>query len=141
MATISKESLAQFWLNTFPLSYNYADISFSNTTIVQNLLEFISEKNEEKKIFDIINGYIQEIQSKKIIKTIIPRKISLKRQRPIKNTLINNIDPNHLRFTVHIDVIENVDYNEEISTINDTKIEGMNSNCIKMRFRDYLLSL
>ncbi|CAF2641902.1 unnamed protein product [Rotaria sp. Silwood2] len=123
MATISKESLAQFWLNTFPISYNYADISFSNTTIVQNLLEFISEKNEEKKIFDIINGYIQEIQSKKIIKTIIPRKISLKRQRPIKNTLINNIDPNHLRFTVHIDVIENVDYNEEISTINDTKIE------------------
>ncbi|CAF3191539.1 unnamed protein product [Rotaria sp. Silwood2] len=55
MATISKESLAQFWLNTFPISYNYADISFSNTTIVQNLLEFISEKNEEKKIFDIIN--------------------------------------------------------------------------------------
>ncbi|CAF1056532.1 unnamed protein product [Rotaria sp. Silwood1] len=126
MATISKESLAQFWLNTFPISYNYEYISFSDRTIVQNLLEFISNNDEEKKIFDIIKRDIQEIRSKNIIKTIIPRKISPKRQRSTKNTLINNIDPNRLRFTVHIDVIENLDYDEDISTTNDTKIEGTN---------------
>ncbi|CAF1024454.1 unnamed protein product [Rotaria sordida] len=151
MATISKESLAQFWLNTFPISYNYEYISFSDTTIVQNLLEFISEKNEDQKIFNIINNYIQEIKSNKIIKTIIPEKISSKRQRSTKNTLINNIDSNHLRFTVHIDVIENIDYDDaDMSTINDTKIEDctieslssilneIHSNIISKRFHSLI---
>jgi len=115
MATISKESLAQFWLNSFPLSTNYEYLSFSDTTIVQHLLEFVSEKNEEKKIFDIIHGYIQETKPRKIIKTITIKNSSPKRRRSTKNTLIN-IDTNQLRFTINIEVIENLDYEEEIPT-------------------------
>lgn len=113
MATISKENLAQFWLNAFPLYSNFENLSFSDTNIVKNLLELTSDKNDEKKIFNIINHSIQETKSTQILKSIP------KRQRPVKNNL-SNIDSNRLRFKVHVEVIENADYEEEIPT----KIEG-----------------
>ncbi|CAM4924567.1 unnamed protein product [Rotaria socialis] len=122
MATISKESLAQFWLNTFPISSNYESISFSDSKAVQNLLEFVSDNSEEKKIFDIINGYIQETQPRKFLKTTAPKNSSPKRQRAKKNSLIN-IDPKLLRFNVHIDVVEILDYDEEVQTVVDTIVE------------------
>jgi hypothetical protein len=119
MATISKESLAQFWLNAFSISSNQEYLSFTDATIVENLLELIPEKNEDKKMFDIINGYIREIKSRKIIKKI-SEKTSPKRRRSAKNTLIN-IDTTRVRFTVNIEVIEHTENDEEI----ETKIEGM----------------
>lgn len=122
MATISKESLAQFWLYAFPNSTNNEYLSFSDSTIVQNLLEFVTEKNEEKKIFAIIKNYIQQIKPQKILKTI-PIKTPPKRRRSIKNTL-TNIDTNRLRFTVHIEVLENVEYEEDIPTKTEGKTEN-----------------
>jgi hypothetical protein len=142
MATISKESLAQFWLNSFPLSTNYEYLSFSDSTIVQNLLEFVSEKNEEKKIFAIINGYIHETKPRKILKTITIKNSSPKCRRSTKNTL-TNIDTNRLRFTINIEVIENLDYKEEEEEeeILDRTIENLssilhetNSNIISKHF-------
>jgi hypothetical protein len=110
MATISKESLAQFWLHVFPHSINSNEyLSFSNSKIVENLLEFSTEKNEEKKIFDMINNSIQQIKPQKI-----PKTTPSKRRRSNKN-----IDTNRVRFTVHIEVLEYVD--EEIPI---AKIEG-----------------
>jgi hypothetical protein len=122
MATISKESLAQFWLYAFPNSTNNEYLSFSDSTIVQNLLEFVTEKNEEKKIFAIIKNYIQQIKPQKILKTITI-KTPPKRRRSIKNTL-TNIDTNRLRFTVHIEVLENVEYEEDIPTKTEGKTEN-----------------
>ncbi|UJR09228.1 hypothetical protein I4U23_013475 [Adineta vaga] len=126
MATISKETLAQFWLSAFPPSGNYEFISFSDSSVVHNLLEFISEKNEEKKLFKIIHGYIQETKSRKLIKTI-EEKTSPKRRRSAKN-ILTNIDTNRIRFTVNIEVIENFEHEEEeeeemITIISDTKVE------------------
>jgi hypothetical protein len=125
MATISKDSLAQFWLNAFPISSNYEYLSFTDSTIVKKFLEFVSEKNEEKKIFEIINCYIQQMKPKKIIKTIAIKTTSPpKRQRLTRNALIN-IDTNQIRFTVNVEVIENMDYEEEeIKTTMEEKIEG-----------------
>ncbi|CAF5224053.1 unnamed protein product, partial [Rotaria magnacalcarata] len=74
--------------------------------------------------FDIINGYLQETQPRKILKTVAPKKSSPKRQRAKRNSLIN-IDPKLLRFNVHIDVVENLDYDEEVQTVVDTIVEGM----------------
>jgi len=125
MATISKESIAQFWLNSFPISTNYQYLSFSDSTIVQNLLEFVSEKNEEKKFFDIINNYIQQTKPTKIVKTITVKTSSPKRRRSTKNTL-TNIDPSRLRFTINIEVLQNLDYDEEFTPTIEPKIEGMN---------------
>jgi hypothetical protein len=116
MATISKESLAQFWLHTFPSSTNDEYLSFSDSKIVENLLEFVTEKNEEKKIFEIIQNYIQQTKPQRILKTITI-KTPPKYRRSNKNTL-TNINTNRLRFTVHIEVFE---YEEEIPI---TKIEG-----------------
>jgi len=127
MATISKETIAQFWFNSFPISTNYEYFSFSDSTIVQNLLKFVSEKNEDKKIFDIINDSIQQTKPKKIIRTITTKISSPKRRRSAKNTL-TNIDTSRLRFTINIEVIENLDYEEEeIPTAIETKIEGIRS--------------
>jgi hypothetical protein len=127
MATISKETIAQFWFNSFPISTNYEYFSFSDSTIVQNLLKFVSEKNEDKKIFDIINDSIQQTKPKKIIRTITTKTSSPKRRRSAKNTL-TNIDTSRLRFTINIEVIENLDYEEEeIPTAIATKIEGIRS--------------
>jgi hypothetical protein len=125
MATISKESLAQFWLNALPISANDDYLSFSDSTIVQHLLEFVSEKNEEKKIFQVINCYIQESKPRKNIKTITV-KTSPKRRRSARNTL-TNIDTSQTRFTINIEVIDNMDYDEEITTTMDTKVEGIDS--------------
>ena len=129
MATISKDSLAQFWLNAFPISSNDEYLSFSDSAIVENLLKFVSEKNEEKKIFEIIKCYIQETKPNKMIKTITTLKTSPKRRRSARNTL-TNIDTNRLRFTINIEVMENMDYEEgeEITTAIEVKIEGMNSH-------------
>ncbi|CAF4986267.1 unnamed protein product, partial [Rotaria socialis] len=102
----------------------YESISFSDSKAVQNLLEFVSDNSEEKKIFDIINGYIQETQSRKFLKTTAPKNSSPKRQRAKKNSLIN-IDPKLLRFNVHIDVVEILDYDEEVQTVVYTIVEGM----------------
>jgi hypothetical protein len=127
MATISKETIAQFWFNSFPISTNYEYFSFSDSTIVQNLLKFVSEKNEDKKIFDIINDSIQQTKPKKIIRTITTKISSPKRRRSAKNTL-TNIDTSRLRFSINIEVIENLDYEEEeIPTAIATKIEGIRS--------------
>lgn len=127
MATISKESLAQFWLSAFPISTDHEDLSFSNSTIVQNLLEFVSEKNEEKKIFNIINNYIQQTKPRKIIKTIPVKNSSPKHRRSTKNAL-TNIDTSRLRFTINIEIIENIEYEEEKEEEEDTtKIEGIRS--------------
>ena len=123
MAIVSKESIAQFWLNSFPISSNYKRLSFMDSTVVQNLLEFVSEKDEEKKIFDTINNYIHEMKSRKILKTV-PINISPKRHRSERN-ILTYIEPNHLRFSVHIEVIENVDYDEEVPTTADVNTEGM----------------
>jgi hypothetical protein len=125
MATISKESLAQFWLNAFPICDNYEYVSFSDSTIVQNLLEFVSEKNEEKKIFEIINGYIQNTIPWKILKTT-EVKTSPKRRRSARNNMLTNINASQIKFTVNIEVMENMDYEEEITTMIDMKVEGMN---------------
>lgn len=125
MATISKESLAQFWLNAFPISDNYEYVSFSDSTIVQNLLEFVSEKNEEKKIFEIINGYIQNTIPWKILKTT-EVKTSPKRRRSARNNMLTNVNASQIKFTVNIEVMENMDYEEEITTMIDMKVEGMN---------------
>jgi len=125
MATISKESLAQFWLNAFPISDNYEYVSFSDSTIVQNLLEFVSEKNEEKKIFEIINGYIQNTIPWKILKTTEVQ-TSPKRRRSARNNMLTNINASRIKFTVNIEVMENMDYEEEITTMIDMKVEGMN---------------
>ena len=123
MATISKENIAQFWLNSFPISSNYECLSFMDSNVVQNLLEFVPEKDDEKKIFDIINNYIHETKSRKILKTV-PINISSKRHRSERN-ILTYIEPNHLRFSVHIEVIENIDYDEEISTTADENTEGI----------------
>ncbi len=120
MATISKESLAQFWLHAFPIGTNYDYLSFSDATIVQQLLEFGSEK----KIFDRINEDIQQTKPRKIIRTTAIQ-TSPKRRRSVKNTL-TNIDPSRLRFTVNIEVIENLDHADDIPTTAATKTEGMN---------------
>jgi len=125
MATISKESLAQFWLNAFPISDNYEYVSFTDSTIVQNLLEFVSEKNEEKKIFEIINGYIQNTIPWKILKTTEVQ-TSPKRRRSARNNMLTNINASRIKFTVNIEVMENMDYEEEITTMIDMKVEGMN---------------
>ncbi|CAF1101711.1 unnamed protein product [Adineta ricciae] len=117
MATISKESLAQFWLSAFPPCDNYDYLSFSDAASVSNLLEFISEKNEEKKIFELINSYIQEMKPKQVRMTI-EENSSSKRRRSTKNTLIN-IDTNRVRFAVNVDVVENLEYDEEIISIAD----------------------
>ncbi|CAF1356724.1 unnamed protein product [Adineta steineri] len=151
MATISKDSLAQFWLNTFPICDNYEYLSFSDTTIASNLLKFTSEKNEEKKIFEIIHGYIRETKTKNITKIIEDKKTSPKRRRSTKNNLIN-IDATRLRFTINIEVIENLDYEEEITTTIETKIEDRtienltsllnetNSDIISKRFQTLIYS-
>ncbi len=125
MATISKESLAQFWLNAFPISDNYEYVSFTDSTIVQKLLEFVSEKNEEKKIFEIINSYIQNTIPWKILKTTEVQ-TSPKRRRSARNNMLTNINASRIKFTVNIEVMENMDYEEEITTMIDMKVEGMN---------------
>ena len=104
MATISKESIAQFWLHVFPNSIEETYVSFSDSKVVSHLLEFVSENNEEKKIFTIINNYLQQIQPIRILKTTTI-KTSPKRQRSTKTTL-TNIDPSRLRFTINIETLE-----------------------------------
>ena len=94
MATISKDSLAQFWLNSFPISSNNEYLSFTDSKIVNNLWEFISDKNDEKKIFELI----QQIKPKKISNTSPP-----KRRKTAKMS-----DTNQIPFKVKIKVIEKI---------------------------------
>lgn len=118
MATISKETIAQFWLNAFPISSKCENISFSDTSIVQNLLNFGSSN----KVFDRIQEYIKDTKLRKLNKSTSPKQ----RQRLTKNTLIN-INPKIVKFNIHIDVLEDIEYEEEqeVPMMIETKIEGM----------------
>ena len=89
MATVSKDSLAQFWLQTI------SSISTEKNSL-SSLLSFIPENEYEKTIFDCIDGSIHSNQRQSnplptTTTTIIP-KSSLQRKRFIVNIDVFNDD-------------------------------------------------
>ena len=117
MATISKDSIAQFWLHAFPNSSETEkeNYSFSDPKVVSNLLRFTSENNKEKKVFALIHADLEQTQVKRIIKTT--NKIVTKRQ---------------LQCQINIEVLQIADDEEEEEvevpkTINERTIENLSS--------------
>ena len=113
MATISKDSIAQFWLHAFPDSSEdeKENFSFSDAKVVSNLLKFVSQNDREKKLFAMISTNLEQTQTNRILNTTTT-KISPKRRRSTKNSLIT-IDPTRLRCQINIEVLKIVDEETE----------------------------
>lgn len=124
MATISKESIAQFWLHAFPNSIEAEkeNFSFSDPKVVSNLLQFTSETNEEKKIFALIHADLEKLQVKRILKTTT-NKISPKRRRPTRVQCQINIEV----LQIADDDDEEVEVSMAIKTSHERTIENLSS--------------
>ena len=124
MATVSKESLAEFWLHAFPsVSSREVTFGFSDATAVDQLGQFRSETDEERKIADLIRPHMQP--TKRI--RPMPVNTSPKRQRRPRNTL-TKIDAQRLRFSVHVDVCDADDRDIDAptsTTIEDRSLENL----------------
>ena len=122
MATISKDSIAQFWLHAFPNSIETEkeNFSFSDPKVVSNLLQVTSENNEEKKVFALIHADLEQTQAKRILKT---------------TTTTNKISPKRrLQCQINIEVLQIADDDKEevevpktIKTSNERTIENISS--------------
>ena len=103
MATISKDSVAQFWLQAFPNSRETQkeNFSFSDPKVVSNLLQFTSENNEEKKVFALIHADLEQTQVSRILKTTTT------------TTTTNKISPKRrLQCQINIEVLQIADDEE-----------------------------
>jgi hypothetical protein len=98
MASVSKESIAQFWLHVLPVSsVDRSSFSVTDTSLVPRLLDFASISDEQKT--------------------------SPKRRRSAKN-VFTSLDPNRLRFAVNIEVIDDIDQPDEEVTMT-SNVDGM----------------
>ena len=140
MATISKGSIAQFWLHAFPNSIETEkeNFSFSDPKVVSNLLQFTSENNEEKKVFALIHADLEQTQAKRMLKT---------------TTTTNKISPKRrLQCQINIEVLqisdddkEEVEVPKTIKTSNERAIENLfsirhesNSPIISKQFQTFI---
>jgi hypothetical protein len=116
MATVSKDTIAQFWLQSLPcssLSLPFDRLSVTNSTIVQHLREFRSTNDRERQIFEVIHRSLCDMPSHRISASM-HQTLST---RQVKNHRWNT----RARFTVHIDTIED---NDDDNVSMKTNVEG-----------------
>lgn len=108
MATISKDSIAQFWLHAFP-EIEKENFSFSDPKVVSNLLQFTSETNETKKILALIHA-------------------DLEQTTPVKKLTTHKITPKRrLQCQINIEVLQISDEEEEAKVPMTMTIENLSS--------------
>ena len=113
MASVSKESIAQFWLHAFPISsVDQPAFAVTDATLVPRLLDFLATTDDEKKIFDRILTSLREAQPGR---EVTKKTTSPKRRRSAKN-VFTGLDPTRLRFTVNVEVIDDIEPEEEVAS-------------------------